>query len=267
MPGMSFVTAAPEMVASAASDLASIGSSLSEAHAAAAGPTTAVVAAASDEVSAAIASLFSSHAKGFQALGAQAASFHDQFVGLMRGASAQYASAEAANMSQMTTAAQNLTESTPFGNLNFGYGNTGSGNIGLFNTGTLNIGIGNTGSANLGIGNLSPGNLIGPTGNVTVFGGAGLFNNGFNNVGIGNIGNNNTGLPLPLLSLLGVGNTGSFNQGLFNFGTHNIGVGNTGSNLYGIGLTGTNQFGIGPLSIPYPFPPLPLNILYPLGLS
>lgn len=266
MPGMSYVIAAPEMVASAASDMASIGSLLSEANAAAAGPTTAVVAAAGDEVSAAIASLFSSYAKGFQALGAQAASFHDQFVQLMKGASAQYASAEAANVSQMAATAEGLADSTPFGNLNFGYGNTGSGNVGFFNSGTLNIGLFNTGSANIGFGNVSPGNLVGPTGSVTDFGGVGLFNNGFNNIGIGNVGNNNIGLPLPLLKFLGVGNTGSFNQGLFNDGTNNVGIDNTGSNLYGIGLTGTNQFGIGPLSIPYPFPPLPLNIPYPFGL-
>jgi len=60
-------------VASAASDLAGIGSGLTAANAAAAPSTTAVVAAAGDEVSAAIASLFSTHAQAFQAFGAQAA--------------------------------------------------------------------------------------------------------------------------------------------------------------------------------------------------
>ena len=67
---MSFVIAVPEFVASAATDLSNIGSGLSAANAAAVAPTTAVVAAAGDEVSAAIASLFSGHAKEFQALGA-----------------------------------------------------------------------------------------------------------------------------------------------------------------------------------------------------
>ena len=65
---MSFVIAAPEMVASAASDIAGIGSMISEANGAASTSTTAVIAAAGDEVSAAIASLFSSHASEFQAL-------------------------------------------------------------------------------------------------------------------------------------------------------------------------------------------------------
>ena len=57
---MSYVVAFPEMLSAAAPDLAGIGSSLSEANAAAVAPTTGVMAAAGDEVSAAIASLFSS---------------------------------------------------------------------------------------------------------------------------------------------------------------------------------------------------------------
>jgi PE family len=77
---MSFVIAAPEAVASAASNLASIGSTIGEANAAAVAPTMGVVAAAEDEVSAVIAALFSSHAQSFQALSAQAASFHAEFV-------------------------------------------------------------------------------------------------------------------------------------------------------------------------------------------
>ena len=70
---MSFVIAAPETVASAAADVAGIGSSLSAANVAVAAPTTRVLAAAGDEVSAAIASLFSSHGQEYQALSAQAA--------------------------------------------------------------------------------------------------------------------------------------------------------------------------------------------------
>jgi hypothetical protein len=97
--GMSFVIAVPEMVASAASNLTSLGSMISEANAAAAARTTGVVAAAGDEVSAAIASLFSSHARDFQALSAQAAAFHAQFVQALAGAGNSYAATEAANAS------------------------------------------------------------------------------------------------------------------------------------------------------------------------
>jgi len=77
---MSYVVAVPEFVSSAASNLSNIGSGLNAANAAAAVPTTAVVAAAEDEVSAAIASLFSGHGQAYQALSAEAAAFHGQFV-------------------------------------------------------------------------------------------------------------------------------------------------------------------------------------------
>ncbi|WP_141564014.1 PE family protein, partial [Mycobacterium kansasii] len=58
---MSLVTITPELVESAAKDLAGIGSVLEEAGSAAAASTTNVLAAGADEVSAAIAALFSSH--------------------------------------------------------------------------------------------------------------------------------------------------------------------------------------------------------------
>lgn len=79
---MTYVRAEPEVLSAAAADLAGSGSSLSAAHAGASGSITGVVAAAGDEVAAAIASLFSNHGRRFQALSADAAAFHDQFVGL-----------------------------------------------------------------------------------------------------------------------------------------------------------------------------------------
>src|SRR5271169_1751495 len=105
---MSFVIAAPEFVGSAASDLARIGSMIDQAHAAAVAPTTAVLPAAADEVSAAIAALFSGHAQGFQALGAQAATFHAQFVQLMNAGAGSYAGAEAANASPLQAVEQQV---------------------------------------------------------------------------------------------------------------------------------------------------------------
>lgn len=65
---MSFVNVAPELLESAAHDLAGIGSSLGEATGLAAAPTTSIVAAGADEVSTAIAALFGSHGQEFQAL-------------------------------------------------------------------------------------------------------------------------------------------------------------------------------------------------------
>src|SRR5277367_376115 len=90
---MLYVIAAPEMLVAAASDVAGIGSSISTATAAAAGSTTGVAAAAGDEVSAAIASLFSSHAQQFQALGAQAAGFHTEFAQALTAGAGSYAGA------------------------------------------------------------------------------------------------------------------------------------------------------------------------------
>ena len=103
---MSFVIAAPEMVTSAASDLVDIGSKISEAHAAAATSTTALIPAAGDEVSAAIAWLFSSRAQAFQAFSAQAAAFHTEFAQALSGAGSAYAAAEAANVSPLAAAVQ-----------------------------------------------------------------------------------------------------------------------------------------------------------------
>src|ERR1700751_4192679 len=99
---MSFVVAVPEVLGTAATDLASLGSTLSAANAAAATPTTGVLAAAEDEVSAAIASLFSGHAQAYQALSAQAAVFHQQFVQALTAGAGSYGSAEAANVGAFT---------------------------------------------------------------------------------------------------------------------------------------------------------------------
>ena len=109
---MSFVLAAPEFLATAASDVAGIGSSLSEAHSTAAASTTSLVAAAEDEVSTAIAALFSGHGQAFQALSAQASTFHSQFAQSLQSAGSAYAAAEAANASPLSatvSAAQEFT--------------------------------------------------------------------------------------------------------------------------------------------------------------
>ncbi|OBK28547.1 hypothetical protein A5634_20190 [Mycobacterium asiaticum] len=102
---MSFVLATPELVASAAQDLAGISSALGQATAAAAGPTSAVLAAGADEVSAAIAQLFGTHGQEFQAISAQAAAFHEQFVGLLNAGAGAYASAEASATQTLLSAA------------------------------------------------------------------------------------------------------------------------------------------------------------------
>jgi hypothetical protein len=92
---VSFLFAAPQYLASAATDLAGIGSVISEANTFAAGGTLGVLPAGADEVSALMAALFEAHGQAYQALSAQAALFHDQFVQVLNGAGSAYAAAEA----------------------------------------------------------------------------------------------------------------------------------------------------------------------------
>ena len=93
----SFVFASPEAFATAAQDLTAIGSAIESAHRATALSTTQVAAAAQDEVSAAIATVFSGYAQGYHTLAGQAAAFHDQFVDTLAGNAGAYAATEAAN--------------------------------------------------------------------------------------------------------------------------------------------------------------------------
>ncbi|WP_415624154.1 PE family protein, partial [Mycobacterium intermedium] len=65
---MAFVVIAPELVAAAASDVAGIGSAIATANAVAARSTTGLVSAAADEVSRAVAVLFSGYGVGYQEL-------------------------------------------------------------------------------------------------------------------------------------------------------------------------------------------------------
>jgi hypothetical protein len=94
---MSFLTTQPEALTAAAGNLLGIGSSLNAQNAAAAAPTTGVVPAAADEVSALTAAQFAAHAQMYQAVSAQAAAIHEIFVNTLTTSSGSYAATEAAN--------------------------------------------------------------------------------------------------------------------------------------------------------------------------
>ncbi|MDT5169407.1 MAG: hypothetical protein QOD02_2738 [Mycobacterium sp.] len=94
---MSFVTTQPEALSSAATALGGIGSSLTAQNAAAASPTTGVIPAAADEVSALTAAQFAAHAQLYQAVAAQAAAIHEQFVNTLGTSAGSYLATEAAN--------------------------------------------------------------------------------------------------------------------------------------------------------------------------
>lgn len=94
---MSFVTAQPEMLSSAAGELQSIGSAMAGGNAAAAAPTTGVVPSAADEVSALTAAQFAAHAQLYQAISAHATAIHELFVSTLGTSAGSYAATEAAN--------------------------------------------------------------------------------------------------------------------------------------------------------------------------
>jgi hypothetical protein len=92
---MSGLLVEPQLVSTAAANVAGIGSTINAATAAAAGSTTGVVAAASDEVSLSAAAMFDTYAKDYQSLLKQAAAFHEQFAAALASANAAYLGAEA----------------------------------------------------------------------------------------------------------------------------------------------------------------------------
>ena|SRR5947209_18771692 len=94
---MSFVEIVPEILSTAAGNLQSIGSAVCSQNAAALAPTTALVPAAADEVSALTALQFTAHAHLYQTVSAQATAMHQMFVTMLAAAADAYASTEVAN--------------------------------------------------------------------------------------------------------------------------------------------------------------------------
>lgn len=92
---MSFVTTQPEAL-SAAATLQGIGSALNAQNAAAT-PTTGVVPAAVDEMSALTAAPFAAHAEIYQVASAQAVAIHEMFVKTLGAGAVSNAATEAAN--------------------------------------------------------------------------------------------------------------------------------------------------------------------------
>ena len=94
---MSFVSIVPEMLSKAAGNLQSVGAALAAENAAAMAPTTGLIPAAADQVSALAAMQFAAHAEMYQAVSAQAAAIHQMFVTTLAASADAYATTEAAN--------------------------------------------------------------------------------------------------------------------------------------------------------------------------
>lgn len=73
---MSLTTINPDLLAAAAADIAGVGSSVQAGNALAAPRITGVLAAAADEVSAAVAAILSGYGRDYQELAGQAGEFH-----------------------------------------------------------------------------------------------------------------------------------------------------------------------------------------------
>lgn len=112
---MSFTVATPELMVVAATDLEGIGSELRAANAVAAPATTGVAAAGYDEVSTAMASLFSGHAQAYQGLSVQLAKFYQQFVQSLKRAASLYEAAERAQAALLQIEQQFEDQTSPPG--------------------------------------------------------------------------------------------------------------------------------------------------------
>jgi PE family/PPE-SVP subfamily C-terminal region len=94
---MSFVTTQPEALTAAASALETLGTSMAAQDAAAAAPTTGVIPAAADAVSALQAAQFAAYGTWYQQVSAQAKAIHQMLVNTLGTSAGSYGDTEAAN--------------------------------------------------------------------------------------------------------------------------------------------------------------------------
>lgn len=88
---MLIVTAQPDTLAAAAANLAGIGSPMAAAKTTAVTPTSGVVPADPDEISALTATQFAAHAQLYQTVSVQAAAIHQQLVAILGVSAGSYA--------------------------------------------------------------------------------------------------------------------------------------------------------------------------------
>jgi len=220
---MSFVVAAPDMIQTAAEDLAGIRSVPAEAVTTFAAPTTAVAPAAGDEVSAAVAAMFGDFGKEFQSLSAHAQAFHAEFADVIDAGVGAYLSTEIATAEQTLANVLNApARAMPGLGAAPGIGGLLTGGTGGL-TGILG-GLGNLGPLGSTLGSLLP---------------------GLPNI-LGGLGNSLTGLTnslLPGLLQINIGDAGPYVTGIA--GPYEELFYNTWNNLQSIGATW--------LADPFPF--------------
>lgn len=94
---MSFVTTQPEALTYAAGKLQTLGSAMSAESAAAAAPTTGLIPAAADEVSALQATIFAAYGSLYQSVNDQATAIHELFVNTLGASAGSYTTTESLN--------------------------------------------------------------------------------------------------------------------------------------------------------------------------
>ncbi|WP_373205381.1 PE family protein, partial [Mycobacterium marinum] len=200
---MSYMSISPEIVSSAAGELANIGSTVSAANAAAAAATTELLAAGSDEVSTRIAALFGANGVEYQAISAQIASFHDRFVAALNTGTSSYVWAEATNVEQNLLNAVNAPVQTLLGRPLIGNGANATTPGGAGGDGGLLYGSGGNGAAG------APGQAGGAGGSAGLWGNGGSGGSG----GIGGGTGGNGGSGGWLLGRGGIGGAGGTGGG------------------------------------------------------
>jgi len=147
---MSFVTTQPEALAYAAGKLQTLGSAMAAESAAAATPTTGVVPAAADEVSALQATIFGAYGSLYQSVNAQATTIHELFVHTLGASAGSYAATESANsaatasplsgrISGLLSSAGNAASADPPGGTLANIFNIGTGNWGSASSDLLDM--------------------------------------------------------------------------------------------------------------------------------
>ncbi|OBF92680.1 PE family protein [Mycobacterium sp. 852002-51163_SCH5372311] len=107
---MSFLTALPEELLAAQALLSGITSNLTAQNMGAAAPTTTILPAAADPVSAQQAAIFAAYGTQYQTIAAEAQTLQEQYVSTLGTSSTTYSATEAANAAQAATPSGNIID-------------------------------------------------------------------------------------------------------------------------------------------------------------
>ena len=160
---MSFLTAIPEELLAVSAQLAAITTSLTAQNAGAAEPTTTIIPAASDPVSAQQAGIFAAYGAMYQQIAAEAQTIQEQYASTLGLSSGTYSSTEAANAAQTALGGGGPLDVVQY--LLGGTGNYSPGLGGPFSlsgnaANILNIGGGNWASAGSDLLGMAGGGLL-----------------------------------------------------------------------------------------------------------